>query len=430
MKDFPSKRDPKNRESTELWERMHQQNQNLEHLKQAMLNVLEDLQEEKKKIKASEVKLRTIVQSAVDGIIVIDAKGIIDSFNRAAEKIFGYQAHEVIGKNVKVLMPEPYRSQHDGYIRHYNETGERRIIGIGREVTGLRKDGTTFPMDLSVNMMEINGHYFFAGIVRDITERKKSDELLCRQKENLEKVNRELDSFVYTASHDLRAPLRGISSFAGFLEEDCKDQLDENGREYIQEIRKGAERLTHLIDDLLTLSRISRVHNPYENTDISNLIQSTIQRLQYDIDENQVELKVQEDIPHIDCDRIKMGAVFLNLINNAIKFSSKNKDHPPRIEVGYTGSSDVHQFHVKDNGIGIASEYHEQIFGVFKRLHTQDEFEGTGAGLSIVKRVIDDHNGRIWIESSPGSGAVFYFTIPKNLKSMKKEFDGIFDASI
>lgn len=242
-------------------------------------------------------------------------------------------------------------------------------------------------------------------------EQKRGE--LENQKKLLEKANKELDSFAYTASHDLRAPLRGIMSFASFLEEDYKIKLDEKGLDYLKEIREGAGRMNRLIEDLLTLSRISRLQNPYEDVDMNELIGSILKRIEFDIRQNKVELEIQKNIPIVRCDRIKIGEVFLNLINNAIKFSSKNNKANPRVEVGYSDKAEFHEFYVKDNGIGIEPRHHEQIFGIFKRLHKSSEYEGTGAGLSIVKRVIDDHGGKIWIDSNLGKGAVFYFTIPK-----------------
>ncbi len=239
---------------------------------------------------------------------------------------------------------------------------------------------------------------------------------LEEQKLLLQKANKELDSFVYTASHDLRAPLRGISSFASFLEEDYKDKLDEEGREYLMEIRDGASRMSQLIEDLLQLSRISRIKNPYEDVDISQMVDSVIKRLNFDIVEKNVDLKIQDNLPVIYCDRIKLSEVFLNLINNAIKFSSKDNKERPRVEVGFSEEEDCHKFYVKDNGIGIDPKNHKDVFGIFKRLHNTKEYEGTGAGLSIVKRVIEDHKGKIWVESELGKGAAFCFSIPKNLR--------------
>jgi signal transduction histidine kinase len=238
---------------------------------------------------------------------------------------------------------------------------------------------------------------------------------LREQKKDLEKTNLELDSFVYTASHDLRAPLRGIASFATFLEEDYKDAMDEGGKDYLNEIRIGANRMKELIDNLLTLSRISRIKNPYEKVEIKTLIESVKERTGYDISEYNVELKVEPKVEHITCDKIKMEEVFVNLIGNAIKFSSKRETGHPVVEIGCEEKEDNYEFFIKDNGIGIDPRFHDQIFGIFKRLHTDREYEGTGAGLNIVKRIVNDHGGRVWVESELGKGSTFKFTIPKGL---------------
>jgi signal transduction histidine kinase len=258
---------------------------------------------------------------------------------------------------------------------------------------------------------------------KESVEQKKVE--VEEQKKMLEEVNKELDSFVYTASHDLRAPLRGISSFASFLEEDYSNKLDEQGKDFLKEIREGTDRMNQLIEDLLMLSRISRIKNPYEDTNINELLRSVIKRIEFDIKDKKVDLRIQESMPTIRCDRIKLSEVFLNLVNNAIKFSSKNNKENPIVAVGYLDEGQSHKFYVKDNGIGIDPKYHSQVFGLFKRLHTSKEYEGTGAGLSIVKRVVDDHGGKIWIDSGLGKGATFYFTIPKDLSEKKKKIGEI-----
>ncbi len=247
----------------------------------------------------------------------------------------------------------------------------------------------------------------------------KKDELE-EQKRLLEQANKELDSFVYTASHDLRAPLRGVSSFTSFLEEDYKDKLDEEGKDYLREIREGANRMNQLIEDLLKLSRISRIKNPYEDVDMNALIDSVIKRIGFDVKEKKVDLNVQGNMPIVRCDRIKMNEAFQNLINNAVKFSSKNNKEKPRVEIGYADAGEFHKFYVKDNGIGIDPKYHDEIFDIFRRLHTAEEYEGTGAGLSVVKRIVDDHGGNIWVESEVGKGATFYFTIPRDVSKTSK----------
>lgn len=238
-----------------------------------------------------------------------------------------------------------------------------------------------------------------------------------KQKNLLEEANKELDSFVYTVSHDLKAPLRGIAAFADFLKQDYSNKLDRQANEYIAKIYSGANHMKQLIEDLLTLSKITRIKNPYEDVDINDLINSVMDRIEFVIKENKVNLKIAPNLPIVHCDRIKVTELFLNLLTNAIKFSSKIVGSIPKVEIGYADIGPAHKFYVKDNGIGIDKKYHKEIFTIFKRLHKQSEYEGTGAGLSIAKKVVDSHKGSIWLDSEPGKGTTFYFTIPKNLKS-------------
>jgi signal transduction histidine kinase len=244
----------------------------------------------------------------------------------------------------------------------------------------------------------------------------KQDKLtLQEQKQDLEKVNRELDSFVYTASHDLRAPLRGIASFASFLEEDYKNKLDEQGIGHLKEIRDGADRLSLLIDDLLLLSRISRIKNPYEEVDIARVVAQVCEQLKFDIEDKNIDMRVGKDLPRIVCDPIKTKTAILNLVNNAIKFASKENKERPFVEIGYNERAQFHEFYVKDNGIGIDPQFHDKIFILFRKLHPVREYDGTGAGLSIVRRIVEDQGGEIWVDSREGQGATFFFTVPKNL---------------
>ncbi|MBF0122057.1 MAG: HAMP domain-containing protein [Candidatus Omnitrophica bacterium] len=244
-------------------------------------------------------------------------------------------------------------------------------------------------------------------------------ELTEAQKKDLEKVNRELDRFVQTVSHDIRSPLMGISWYADFLKNHHYATLDDKGKECLEGVCRGVVRANALIKDLLVLTRISRVRNPYEYVQIGALVDEVLGNLEYKIKQNNVDLHIQKNMPAIICDGIKIKEVFLNFLTNAIKFSSGNPDVQPRVDVGYQENVDSHEFTIHDNGIGIAPENHDEIFAVFKRLDTSDKYEGTGVGLGIVKSVIDDHGGKIWIDSDLGKGATFHFTIPKGLESHK-----------
>lgn len=241
--------------------------------------------------------------------------------------------------------------------------------------------------------------------------------LVRQQKKDLEKVNKELDNFAHTVSHDLRSPLMGIMGYGSILDSQYSGGLDERGQRCVQRIRQGVGRMDRMIDDLLELTRLSRVRNPYEPVDIQALSEDVLDRLEYRIREAGVEIVFGGPLPTIICDRIKLAEVFLNLVGNAVKFSSKRPDGKPRVEIGYERTPEGHRFYVKDNGVGIAKEDQPKVFGMFQRVGNTGEFEGSGAGLSIVKTVIDDHGGRIWIESEPGAGATFYFVVPDQIFS-------------
>ncbi len=246
-------------------------------------------------------------------------------------------------------------------------------------------------------------------------ELQKNLEITEQQKKDLEKVNRELDRFVQTVSHDIRSPLMGVVWYADFLKVHYGEQLDKKGRESLEGVCRSVDRANALIKDLLELTRLSRVRNPYAFIDPAMLLDEVMGNLDYKIKENKVDVHIQKGLPIILCDGIKIKEVFLNLMTNAIKFSSGG-DRPPRVDVSYKDTVDSHEFIVKDNGIGIAPKDHHEIFAVFKRLDTTGKYEGTGAGLSIVKSIIDDHGGKIWVVSDTGQGSEFHFSIPKALE--------------
>lgn len=345
----------------------------------------------------------------MDGLIIIDEACLIHSFNPAAERMFGYSAEEVIGQNVNVLMPEPYHSSHDIYVKNYVDTGVAKIIGLGREVQAKRKDGSVFSMDLGVSEMRVSGKRMFVGTVRNITERKRieseREELIAA----LKRSNQELDDFAYIASHDLKEPLRGLFNNALFLEEDTKGSLDDNGLRRLNRIRYLCKHMEKLIDDLLYFSRIGRQDFAVQKTNMNHMILELIEVMNC-CNEN-VQIRVPAPLPEITCDRARVTEVFRNLITNAIKYNDKDKKI---IEIGffsqYLGYRNV--FYVKDNGTGIAPEFYDTVFKIFKRLAREsDDNKSNGVGLAFVKKIIERHNGIIWIESVLREGATFYFTL-------------------
>jgi len=242
----------------------------------------------------------------------------------------------------------------------------------------------------------------------------KNLEMTEKQKRDLEKVNKELDRFVQTVSHDLRSPLMGILGYAHLLQKKIHDTLSAREKGFLNEIFISVDRLNVMIDDILLTTKIAHVESPYEQINMNELIAMIEQRLEFRIKESRAEIIVQQNLPDILCDRIKIGEVFHNLMTNAIKFSSRN--NIPKIEISYNDKGNAHEFMVRDNGIGIDSTHQAEIFKIFKHVDKSDYYQGTGVGLSIVKNIIDDHGGRIWVESKQGEGATFFFTIPKDLK--------------
>lgn len=236
---------------------------------------------------------------------------------------------------------------------------------------------------------------------------------LALQIKQLKKDNKALTDFNKIAAHQLKSPLRAISGFANFLEVDCKDNLDDKVKEYLAEIKKATDKSQKLIDSLFYLTKCTNIKNVCASTDINDLLRAVIERLQFDISTNRAVLDIQNNMPVINCNSTKISEVFFNLISNAIKFSSKNHQVIPQINVGYLPLKNYHQFYVKDNGVGIAPVYHKKIFAAFTQVCSDLKYEGVGLGLTIARNFVIEHHGKIWVKSQLGKGATFYFTIPK-----------------
>lgn len=371
-----------------------------------------------------QVRLRfeALMDNSPDALVTIDALGTIRQFNPAAERLFGRAETDVVGHNVKLLMPEPYHSAHDGYLSHHARTGERHIIGTIREVNGRRSDGTVFPLDLSVSELPSRGKREFIGILRDLTARKRQEEnlrealgRLSAYAADLERSNQELDDFAYIASHDLKEPLRGIHNHSRFLLEDYDTQLDDDGKRRLGRLVHLSQRMEKLVNDLLYFSRIGRFELAIQPTDIRAVLRDVVSTIEQFLEERHAKVVVADDLPDVVCDSVRITEVFRNLIVNAVKYNDSSEKV---VEIGYlashaddAGRDRSKVYFVRDNGKGIALEFHEDIFRMFKRLERADDDAGTGVGLTFVRKIVQRHGGHIWLESETGGGTTFYFTL-------------------
>lgn len=370
------------------------------------VGIIRDISERKAaetRLRESESRLRAVIDTAVDGVIIINDQAVVEDFNPACERLFGYRSAEVVGKNVKVLMPQPYHDEHDGYMANYRQTGIRKIIGIGREVLGRRKNGSTFPMDLSVGEARQGGQPVFIGIIRDITERKEAEQAIQRSVT-------ELTEFAYSIAHDLKAPLRAMQGFSTALREDYGDALDEVAEEYLNHISSGATRMGHMIDDLLEYSRMGREDLPMELLDVEKMVSDVVTSLRSVIEDRAALISVTGEWCEIEGQASILTSVLQNLIANGLKFVAPATR--PQITITGAPFSGGLEIGIRDNGIGIPEDCHEKIFQIFHRLNDRSDYPGTGVGLAMVKKGVVFHHGTIGVQSSPANGATFTIRLP------------------
>ncbi len=352
-------------------------------------------------VTAQTKRLSAVIDNVVDGIITIGERGTIESFNPAARQIFGYSDAEVIGQNVKMLMPEPYHSEHDGYLEHHITTGEKRVIGIGREVTGRRKDGTTFPMELAVSEVVIDNNRNFVGIIRDITERKRNEQM---QKE-----------FISTVSHELRTPLTSIRGSLGLILGGVTGELSDKTRALLTIANNNSERLIHLINDILDLDKISAGKMQFKNK-VVNLVSVVTQAIdsnkgygdQFGVTFNLITNP--DEIIIVRIDEKRMAQVMSNLFSNAAKYSPKNG----QVKISIQTQDNRVCISVHDDGKGIPEEFKSRIFNKFAQADSSDTRQkgGTGLGLNITKAIIENMRGNISFESAAGQGTTFHIELP------------------
>jgi PAS domain S-box-containing protein len=493
--------------------------------------------------KQEEQKFRNLLESAPDAIVIVDQKGLIQLINAQTEKLFGYTRAELIGAPVETLVPQCFRGRHWSHREGYAQSPQPRSMGAGLELYGRRKDGTEFPIEISLSPLETAEGTLVCSAIRDVTQRKqlaerhRENELrfrllidavkdyaiisldadglvttwntgaerlkgyssgeiigqhmsrfypqadiarrkpdqelqqaastghmedqgwrvrkdgshfwaevaitavhdsagkligflkiakditakrdaedqiqklnseLTQRVEELGTVNRELESFSYSVSHDLRAPLRHVDGFARILKEEYSPTLPEDAIRYLDRILEAATHMGQLIDDLLNLARIGRREMKREGVRIANVVKQAIAELPSEAQERHIEWRI-EPLPEMNCDAGLLKLVFSNLLSNAVKFTRKQPIAV--IEIGARMTGGVATIFVRDNGVGFDPRYADKLFGVFQRLHRHEDFEGTGVGLATVQRIIRRHGGEIWAESQVNSGTTFSFTL-------------------
>ncbi|MBL7649909.1 MAG: PAS domain S-box protein [Candidatus Hydrogenedentes bacterium] len=368
-----------------------------------------ELQEALRAAQKSEERLRHVIEAAPNGMVIVDEQGRIVSANSACRSIFGYESEELVGRLIEELVPPRHRAAHPGFREAFRRSPETRAMGRGRDLFGLCKNGSEIPVEIGLNPIEsMEGALVLASIV-DITERKHSEQMLARYTADLERSNRDLDEFAYVASHDLRSPLEGIASLAGWIEEDSGAQLPEDSRRHLGQIRQRVLRLQTLLDDLLQFSRAGRRETGLELVDVAALVQDTISLLN---PPPGFRVSTSGNLPRLETFRTPLQQVFQNLMGNAIKHHDRAEGV---IEVRAEESERFWTFTVTDDGPGIEPAYHERVFMMFETLRPRDRVEGSGMGLAIIRKLIETYGGEIRLESAGGQGAKFSFTWPKEM---------------
>jgi two-component system sensor kinase FixL len=344
-------------------------------------------------------------------MIVINERGIVQSFSTAAERLFGYTAREAIGQNVKVLMPAPYREAHDGYLMRYMRTGERRIIGIGRVVVGLRKDGSTFPMELAVGEMHSGQQRFFTGFIRDLTERQKTEARLQELQSELVHISRltAMGEMASTLAHELNQPLSAISNYLKGSRRLLAEADDERSimlRDALDKAGDQAMRAGQIIRRLRDF--VSRGESERRVENITKLVEEASALALVGVKDRGIKVRFQFD-PSVDlvlADRVQIQQVLLNLIRNAMDAMEESANRDLMITVVPDNRTHV-RISVADTGSGISPDIAEQLFQPF----VTTKRHGMGVGLSISRTIVEAHGGRIWVEPNPAGGTIFNFTM-------------------
>jgi two-component system sensor kinase FixL len=364
-------------------------------------------------LRKAEERYRTQFEGALDAIFVADAEtGIITDCNPAGTELVGREKSELVGKHQRILHP-PGRIEGEFSKSFKEHLGEKQ--GQTLETQVVTKTGRIRDVAIRANLLEIRGKKLLQGIFRDVTEQKKAGQRQAQLLEQLERTNQELKDFAYIVSHDLKAPLRGINTLVKWISSDYADKFDQEGMEQMNLLLSRVDRMHNLIDGILQYSRVGRVKEEKTQVNLNELVPDIIDTL---APPENITITIEDELPVIECEKTRIVQVFQNLLSNAIKYMDKPQG---KIRVACIDKDNCWRFSVADNGPGIEEKYFEKIFQMFQTLRPRDEFESTGVGLTVVKKIVEIHSGRIWVESKVGEGSTFFFTMPKQQASVEEE---------
>jgi len=355
-----------------------------------------------------ESRYRGLLEAAPDAMVVVNQGGAIVLLNVQAEKQFGYSRDELVGQKVKNIIPEGFAERLVADALRSEEDALAQQIGTGIELTGRRKNGSDFPIEIMLSPLESTEGILVTAAIRDITKRKKAEAHLLQKVEELKRSNGELGQFAYVVSHDLQEPLRMVASYTQLLAKRYKGKLDSDADEFISFAVDGASRMQRLIQDLLVYSRVGTKTQEVLDTSSEDALQQALINLRGAIEESGA-LVTHDPLPTVPADEVQLIQLFQNLVGNAIKYQGPGV---PLVHISATRNINKEwTFSVQDNGLGIDPQYFEKIFGLFQRLHKREEFAGTGIGLAICKKIVERHGGGISVESQPGHGSTFRFAL-------------------